>query len=118
MISGLESRTYEERCAEIGLQTLKERRLEQDLSLADKFSKGMGGLKTSALFNRIPDRAGPVTRLSGSGENFVIPLRKYSFAVRAAKKWNELPEEIKTLNAAKKFKKAVKKLNENGGRHQ
>jgi hypothetical protein len=121
MISGLQGKTYEERCTEIGLQTLSERRNEQDMALVYKFSKGVGNLKTEALFERIPTRAGPVTRLAGSGENFVVPrarldIRKHSFAVRAAKHWNELPDGVKTANSGEKFKKAIRKQNGNGGR--
>jgi hypothetical protein len=117
MISGLQGRTYEERCTEIGLQTLTERRKEQDMALAYKFSKGVGNLKTE----RIQTRAGPVTRLAGSGENFVVPrarldIRKHSFAVRAVKHWNELPDEIKMANTGEKFKRALRKHNESGGR--
>jgi hypothetical protein len=121
MIAGLKGRSYEERCAEVGLQTLQERRQEQDMALAYKFSKGVGKLSSEKLFTKIPERAGPVTRLAGSGENYTVPrarldVRKYSFAVRAAKKWNEIPNEIKSKDTGEKFKRALRKHNEMGGR--
>jgi hypothetical protein len=121
MISGLKSRIYEERCSEIGLKTLADRRQEQGMALAYKFSKGVGNLKTDVLFERIPARTGPVTRLAGSGENFLVPrarldVRKQSFAVRAVRNWNDLPIEVKMATNKEQFKRALRKHNENGGR--
>ena len=37
MISGLKGATYEEKCAELGLKTLEERRGGQDMALVHKF---------------------------------------------------------------------------------
>jgi hypothetical protein len=45
----------------------------------------MGNLDPEILFEKIPVGAGPITRLAGSGENFIVPatrldIRKNSFA--------------------------------------
>jgi hypothetical protein len=65
MISGLNSKGYEERCAELGLQTLEERRYEQDIAMVHKFSTRVGNLAHEKLFKKIPEKEGPVTRLAG-----------------------------------------------------
>jgi hypothetical protein len=36
MVSGLKGKSYEERCAELGLETLETRRIKQDMSLVHK----------------------------------------------------------------------------------
>jgi hypothetical protein len=121
MVSGLKSKVYEERCAELGLKTLEARRYEQDMALVYKFYKGVGKLEPGKLFNKIPERTGPVTRLASHGSNFAVPVsrldvRKNSFAVRSVQKWNELPPQIKESTTCDKFKRALKKHVENGGR--
>jgi hypothetical protein len=42
MVSGLKGKSYEERCAELGLETLETRRIKQDMSLVHKLSNGGG----------------------------------------------------------------------------
>ena len=37
MVSGLKGTTYEEKCTELGLETLKTRRERQDMALAHKY---------------------------------------------------------------------------------
>jgi hypothetical protein len=37
MIAGLKGQTYEERCAELGLESLQERRVRQDMALVHKY---------------------------------------------------------------------------------
>jgi hypothetical protein len=37
MVAGLKGRTYEERCAELGLESLQERRVRQDMALVHKY---------------------------------------------------------------------------------
>jgi hypothetical protein len=114
MISGLNSKGHEERCAELGLQTLEERRYEQDMAMVHKFSTGVGNLAHEKLFQKIPERAVPVTRLAGPGLNFTVPaarldIRKNSFAVRSVQKFNTLPVTIKEIPASANFKKALRK---------
>ena len=55
MISGLSGITYEEKCKEIGLETLEEKRRQQDLLQAYKICTGSGKdmFRTEILFNRI-----------------------------------------------------------------
>jgi hypothetical protein len=121
MVSGLISKVYEERCIELGLQTLEERRYEQDMALVHKFTIGAGNLVAEKLFQKIPVREGPVTRLAGSGLNFLVPqsrldIRKNSFTVRSVQNWNSLPEIVKEIPTNKKFKQALREHRRNGGR--
>jgi hypothetical protein len=43
MVSGLKGKSYEERCAELGLETLETRRIKQDMSLVHKLISNGGG---------------------------------------------------------------------------
>jgi Reverse transcriptase (RNA-dependent DNA polymerase)/Endonuclease-reverse transcriptase len=121
MVSGLVSRTYEERCKELKIQTLIERRQDQDLTQVFRLTKGIGGLRFEDMFDRIPVREGPVTRLAGARNNLKAPvarleIRRNSFAVRTINKWNGLPHPIKDSKDVKEFKNRLKIFMENGGR--
>jgi hypothetical protein len=121
MVSGLESRMYEDRCEELGIQTLADRRRDQDLAQVFRFRNEIGGLNADQLFEKIPVREGPVTRLAGSGNNLKVPaarleIRKNSFAVRSVSKWNELPDLVKNSRSISQFKYRLKTHMENGGR--
>jgi ribonucleases P/MRP protein subunit RPP40 len=121
MVSGLKARTYEGRCKELGIQTLAVRRQEQDLAQVFRYRNQVGGLDAKTMFEKIPVREGPVTRLAGNGNNLKLPaarldIRKNSFAVRTVSRWNELPDQIKSSKNVVQFKRMLKTYNENGGR--
>jgi Reverse transcriptase (RNA-dependent DNA polymerase)/Endonuclease-reverse transcriptase len=121
MVAGLTAKTYEEKCRELGIQTLEERRNDQDMAQVYRFRKGIGGLNGNLLFESIPVRSGPVTRLAATGNNLKLPtarldIRKNSFAVRTVSRWNELPDQIKESGNIVQFKNRLKTHNENGGR--
>jgi hypothetical protein len=113
MISGLTSKNYEERCAELGIQSLADRRLDQDLTQVYRYSKNVGNIGPEKLYERAAARDSPTTRQSGDAENFKIPavrldLRKNSFAVRTVQRWNELPSHIKSARTCEAFKRDLK----------
>jgi hypothetical protein len=121
MVSGLQHRIYEDRCTELGIQTLAERRKEQDLAQVFRYSKSVGGIGPEVMFEAAAAREGVITRQTGDGLNFKIPaarleIRKNSFAVRTVKHWNQLPIEIKSAQDCEAFKKKLKKWRECGGR--
>jgi hypothetical protein len=123
MVSGLNGRNYEERCSELGIQTLKQRREDQDMAQVFRYSKGIGNIDAERLFERAAMQEGPVTRQSGDRENFKIPaarldVRKNSFAVRTVQHWNELPAKIKSAKDCQAFKRELKRQRESGGRPQ
>jgi hypothetical protein len=73
-----------------------------------------GGLVLEDMFERANDREGARTRQTTGRNNLKPPaarteIRKNSFAVRAVKDWNELPDELKSIDDVKKFKKALRK---------
>jgi hypothetical protein len=123
MVSGLNGMTYEERCRELGLQTLEQRRQDQDMAQVHRFSKKVGNIGTDQLFEKAAIREGPVTRQSGDAENFKVPaarleIRKNFFTVRTVQKWNELPKTVKSAKNGEIFKRELQKWRENGGRPQ
>jgi hypothetical protein len=113
MISGLKSKNYEERCAESGIQTLADRRLDQDLAQVFRYSKNVGNIGTEKMFETAAARDGATTRQSGAPENFKLPaarldIRKNSFAVCTVQRWNELPSHIKSSRNCEAFKQDLK----------
>jgi hypothetical protein len=110
MVSGLKGTTYEERCAELGLETLKGRRDRQDMALAHKYViSERRGLFTLASTNR-----GARTR-SAAGERCLVKqfartdTRKISFAVRAVDSWNELPDSVRAEREAPTFQEKAQR---------
>jgi hypothetical protein len=97
MVAGLSQTGYEERCREIGMQTLEERRKIQDLVLLHGMVHGRGGLTIENLFERAAERKGLRTRQAVGENNLKLPrarteIRKNFFSVRVVKEWNELPD--------------------------
>ncbi len=52
MTTGLKGNTYEERCKEVGLNTLQERRKVQDLTQVFKILKGINKVEPEQIFGR------------------------------------------------------------------
>jgi len=112
MVAGLKGETYQERCAELGLETLEKRREKQDMSLVYKFMTEKSG---SDMFRHLAAQDGIRTRQAAGEHGLGIQYartdpRKYSFAVRTVEKWNNLPEEIKTSQNGEVFKQKLKKM--------
>ena len=99
MISGLAGRTYLERCAELGLETLEKRRETQDLLQLFKMVKEGDQQGQSELYKRNQKTTGATTRSSADPWNITVDrarldIRRYSFAVRAPDIWNKLSSNI------------------------
>jgi hypothetical protein len=112
MVAGLKGVTYLERCKELGLETLEERRKEQDLVLVHKY---LTEHKEGDMFKRTAT-VGRVRTRQAAGEHGLMvqyartDVRKYSFAVRTIEGWNNLPEELKQAKTSEAFKSGIKKL--------
>ena len=112
MVSGLKGTTYQEKCKQLGLNTLLERRDAQDMSLVHKFLTEKSG---SDMFRQIAVNGRDGTRQAAGGHGLSVQYartdpRKYWFAVRTVEKWNRLPDEVKSAPTGKAFKEKLKKL--------
>ena len=70
-ISGLRGNTYEEKCIELRLETLEERRRKQDLAQAYKILSGKDRLRPETLFEQVGENPGRHTRFTADPLNIV-----------------------------------------------
>jgi hypothetical protein len=104
MIAGLKPGTYEDKCKEIGLETLEERREVQDLAQTYKMIQGKEKLKKE-LFSHVD---GGRTRQDGDPLNLKqkparLEIRRNFFTQGAVKKCIAIPA-VKPAKNVKQFK--------------
>ena len=114
MISGLKGTTYEEKCQEIGLETLKQRRDEQDLLQTFRILKNKETFGEQELLVRNRRQGGAATHSTTDPWSLMIPrsrleIRKNSFTARAPELWNKIPADVRACENLKMFKNAMKK---------
>jgi ribonucleases P/MRP protein subunit RPP40 len=117
MIAGLPNGTYEEKCAEIGLETLEERRNIQDMAQIFKMIRGNEKLTRTQMFNHVD---GARTRqdadeLNLKQGNSRLEIRKNFFTQRIVREWNKIPKEINRAKNVAGFKTAYKKFSSGPG---
>jgi ribonucleases P/MRP protein subunit RPP40 len=111
MISGLRSTENEARLNELGIWTLKKRRIMFDLIQMYKIANGTGNVQTSIQMYR--DRqGGQSTRLQTDLLNVIKPrsnleVRRQFFTVRIADYWNAVPSEVKNVQNVSQFKRKI-----------
>jgi hypothetical protein len=112
MISGLSGKSYDEKLAEIRLESLANRRIEYDICMAHKLLHGVGDFEPDIWFDKIP--LGQVTRANADPLNIRpqkgnLDLRKHFFSNRVINEWNKLPFDVKSICSPNKFKIALRK---------
>ncbi len=113
MVSSLKGKMYEERLAELEMETLSERRHQLDMVQTLKIVRGLDSVDSETWFTHV-NPVGSVTRAVSDPLNLVkkrckLDLRSNFFSQRVVDAWNAILGEIKRLRTAYAFKKAYKK---------
>ena len=112
LVTGLTGNSYEEKCKELGLETLEQRRVKQDILQAYKILNGVDKVDPDRLFNLTGPVSGRLTRFTADPNNILedrsrLEIRKHSYAVRTASQWNKLEADMKNSCSVNVLKRAL-----------
>ncbi len=112
MVSGLTTKTYEDRLKELGMFTLEERRHQTDMIQVYKILNGHDRVDALQWFNHTYT-AERLTRRAADPLNLVrgrsrLELRRNFFSQRVIENWNKVPEALKRARTVDAFKRGYK----------
>ena len=119
LVAGLKGNSYEEKCNELGLETLEKRRVKQDLLQTYKILHGVDKVDPGKLFTLTGPVTGRTTRFTADPMNIVeersrLDVRKNSCAVRVANEWNKLEPDTKMSRSVPALKRILTLKNHTG----
>jgi len=109
MMRGLEHLSYEERLRELGLFSLKKRRLRGGLINASKYLKDGCQEDGAKLFSVVPSDRTRANRHKLKHRKFHLNTRK-NFTLRVKEPWNRLPREFVESPSLEIFKTHLGKV--------
>ena len=113
MMSGLKGRTYEEKCKEIGLETLEERRKDMDMIQTYKIIAKVDKVDKKTWFKMAAENGERVTRATSDksrieAKRVKTEARGHFFSQRVVNSWNRLPAATRDAKNVKSFKNELK----------
>jgi len=110
MMRGLEHLSCEERLRELGLFSLKKRRLRGDLINAYKYLKGGCQEDGAKLFSLVPSNRTRGNEHKLKHRKVHLNMRKYFFPLRVTESWNRLLREFVGFPSLEIFKTRLDKI--------
>jgi hypothetical protein len=112
--AGIKAKSYEERCKELGLDTLEKRRNIQDMVETFRILCSNNDGYASGILETVRT-TGARTRQAAEPLNLVhkyryarTEVRRNSFSVRVAEPWNKLSRETREAKNVQQFKRLLK----------
>ena len=110
MVSGLKGKSYDEKLAEVGLESLENRRKKQDLVQTFKIMKNIDKVDRCDWFSTVGRTETRHTRYTSYENNLKrtrvskTEVRNNFFSQRMISEWNSLPTIVKDSSSTKLFK--------------